>query len=128
VPPESEASDLAQQRCVPCEGATAALTGDELRGYFAKLGDEWELAEEHHLEKEVRFVNFADALDFTNQVGAVAEAEGHHPDLLLGWGRVKIFLWTHAADGLTKNDFILAAKISRLTSQRESGIAVDFGT
>jgi 4a-hydroxytetrahydrobiopterin dehydratase len=128
VPSESEAIELERQHCVPCEGAVTALGGDELRGYFAKLGDGWALAKEHHLEKEVRFVNFADALDFANQVGAVAEAEGHHPDLLLGWGRVKIFLWTHAADGLTKNDFILASKISRLTSQRESGVTVDVGT
>ena len=66
---------------------------------------------EHHLEKEYLFKNFQEALAFTNAVGAIAEEEGHHPDVLLSYGKVKIMLWTHKIDGLTESDFILAAKI-----------------
>jgi 4a-hydroxytetrahydrobiopterin dehydratase len=83
--------------------------------HLERLGDGWEASGIHHLEKEYRFLNFVDALRFVNQVGELAEADGHHPDLLLGWGRVKVYLWTHAAGGLTKNDFILAAKIGALS-------------
>lgn len=66
--------------------------------------------DEHHLEKEYRFRNFQEALDFTNKVGAIAQEEGHHPDIYLAWGLVKLSLWTHKIDGLSENDFILAAK------------------
>jgi 4a-hydroxytetrahydrobiopterin dehydratase len=111
---ESESAGLAQERCVPCEGGVASLDGDAARKYFAELGDGWRLVGVQRIEKEYRFVNFVDALRFTNRIGEVAEAEGHHPEIVLGWGRVKIYLWTHAADGLTKNDFVLAAKISQL--------------
>lgn len=71
----------------------------------------WEAVEEHHLEKEYKFANFAGALDFVNRVGAVAEAEGHHPDINFGWGYARIRIYTHAIDGLSESDFILAAKI-----------------
>ena len=75
-----------------------------------KLGGGWTIASEHHLEKEYKFKNFREALDFTNRVGEIAEAQGHHPDIYLAWGKVKITLWTHKIDGLTESDFILAAK------------------
>lgn len=68
----------------------------------------------HHLEKEYRFADFKTALDFTNKVGAVAEKEGHHPDIYLAYGKVKIVLWTHKIDGLSESDFILAAKCDEL--------------
>ena len=111
---------LVDQRCVPCEGGVPALSGAEVQAYLARLGGEWTLSSERHLEKELRFPDFASALMFANRVGELAETEGHHPDMLVGWGRVKIYLWTHAADGLTSNDFILAAKISRLVEQERS--------
>jgi 4a-hydroxytetrahydrobiopterin dehydratase len=66
------------------------------------------------LEKEYRFRDFREALRFANRIGDLAEAEGHHPDLLIRWGRVEVVLFTHAVSRLTKNDFVLAAKISRL--------------
>lgn len=80
------------------------------------LKGDWKVVNEHHLEKEYQFKDFKEALDFTNQIGALAEEEGHHPDIHLGWGKVRIALWTHKINGLSENDFILAAKISRLKS------------
>jgi 4a-hydroxytetrahydrobiopterin dehydratase len=76
---------------------------------------------EHHLEKEYRFPNFREALDFTNQVGEMAEEQGHHPDIELSWGRVKLLVWTHKIDGLTESDFIWAAKADRLSSGKTPG-------
>ncbi|HEX5133458.1 MAG TPA: 4a-hydroxytetrahydrobiopterin dehydratase [Candidatus Krumholzibacteria bacterium] len=75
-----------------------------------KLGGGWKVVDEHHLEKSYEFADFATALAFTNRVGAIAEAEGHHPDIHLAWGRVGLTIWTHKIDGLTESDFILAAK------------------
>jgi len=114
VPEPSSAAGLSQARCVPCEGGVTALSEDEVRQYHEELGTDWNRVDTRRLEKEYRFVNFVEAMQFANRIGELAEAEGHHPDLLVGWGRVKVYLWTHAADGLTKNDFILAAKISQL--------------
>jgi 4a-hydroxytetrahydrobiopterin dehydratase len=74
----------------------------------------WEVAEGHHLSKGYEFANFAEALDFVNRVGRVAEAEGHHPDISFGWGYARLRIYTHAIDGLTESDFILAAKIDEL--------------
>jgi len=76
----------------------------------ALLGGGWRVVDEHHLEKAYAFDDFRQALDFTNRVGDIAEAEGHHPDVHLGWGRVTLTIWTHKIDGLTESDFILAAR------------------
>ena len=81
-----------------------------------KLANDWRVVDGHHLEKDYKFKNFVEALDFTNRVGAIAEAQGHHPDILLSWGRVEVTLWTHKIDGLTESDFIMAAKIDNLFS------------
>jgi len=102
--------DLSQKKCVPCSKKYPPLKGDTLKSLFAQLGPGWKLMDEHHLEKEYRFRNFQEALDFTNKVGAIAQEEGHHPDIYLAWGLVKLSLWTHKIDGLSENDFILAAK------------------
>ena len=104
------ASELAQKECIPCRGGVPPLKGKELTVLLEKLGGGWTIAGEHHLEKEYKFKNFREALDFTNRVGEIAEAQGHHPDIYLAWGKVKITLWTHKIDGLTESDFILAAK------------------
>jgi 4a-hydroxytetrahydrobiopterin dehydratase len=104
------ASDLAKRKCVPCTGATPRLKGKELEDYQRQLGNSWRVVDGHHLEKEYQFKDFVSALGFTNRVGAVAEEEGHHPDIALGWGKVKLTIWTHAIDGLSESDFILAAK------------------
>lgn len=107
-------SELSSKHCVPCEGGISALRGDALSKFRSQLAEGWKLVNEHHLEKEFKFRNFRDALEFTNRIGAIAEAEGHHPDIHLSWGRVRVESWTHKALGLTANDFILAAKIDEI--------------
>jgi len=107
-------SNLATEKCVPCRGGVPAIKGGELRALAEELGGGWSVVDEHHLEKELTFPDFASALAFTNRVGALAEEEGHHPDIHLAWGKVRITIWTHKVDGLTRSDFILAAKIDRL--------------
>lgn len=106
-------SALADEKCVPCRGGVPALKGEELASLLRELGNGWRVVDEHHLEKEFPFPDFAQALAFTNRVGALAEEEGHHPDIYLAWGKVRITIWTHKAGGLTRSDFVLAAKIDR---------------
>lgn len=102
--------NLLSKQCVPCRGGIPPLKGKELQKLQQQLGPGWQIIEEHHLEKEYRFPDFSQALGFTNKIGTLAEQEGHHPDIYLGWGRVKLQIWTHKIDGLTESDFILAAK------------------
>ena len=109
-------STLAGEACVPCRGGVPPLKGEELAGLARQLGGGWQIVDEHHLEKEWRFPDFKQALAFTNAVGALAEEQGHHPDLYLAWGKVRITIWTHKIDGLTRSDFVLAAKIDNLSS------------
>jgi len=104
------ASELAKRHCVPCRGGTPPLSREEQGRLLEKLEAGWSVPDGHHLLREYRFPDFRTALAFVNRVGEVAEAEGHHPDLELTWGRVAIKIWTHAIDGLTESDFILAAK------------------
>ena len=101
---------LASKHCVPCHGGVPRLKGKEIEPLLAQLGG-WQVVEEHHLSKEYKFTNFAAALDFVNRVGRVAEAEGHHPDIEFGWGYARVRIYTHAIDGLSESDFILAARI-----------------
>lgn len=103
-------SELSQQKCRPCEEGGQPLKGDAITQLRQQLGKDWKVIDEHHLEKEFTFKDFKQALDFTNRVGAIAEKEGHHPDIFLGWGKVKLTIWTHSVGGLSENDFILAAK------------------
>ena len=105
---------LSEKDCVPCKGGVAPLKGDDLNRLARELQPGWRVLEEHHLEKEFKFPNFKDALAFTNKVGELAEAQGHHPDIYLAWGKVKLTIWTHKINGLTESDFILAAKADRL--------------
>lgn len=106
--------DLAQKKCVPCEGETKPLNPTEYRDYHEQVKD-WEVVEEKKIEKKFKFKNFADALTFVNNVGAIAEAENHHPNIYLyGWNKVTITLTTHAIGGLSVNDFIVAYRINKL--------------
>ena len=105
---------LADKKCVPCRGGVPPLKGEELKMLRDNIS-EWQVVSEHHLHREFRFPDFKQALDFVNRVAAIAEQEGHHPDILLAWGKVGITLWTHTIDGLTESDFILAAKIDRVS-------------
>jgi 4a-hydroxytetrahydrobiopterin dehydratase len=104
---------LCDLSCRACRGGAAALKGPELRAYAEQVPD-WKVIDEHHLSRTLKFPDFATALAFVNRVGALAEEEGHHPDIHLAWGRLRIKIWTHKADGLTESDFILAAKIDAL--------------
>jgi 4a-hydroxytetrahydrobiopterin dehydratase len=103
-------SELADGTCIPCRGGVPSLNGKELDVLQKKLANDWEVINEHHLEKEYLFGNFRKALDFTNKVGEMAEIQNHHPDIHLAWGKVKLTIWTHKIDGLTESDFIFAAK------------------
>ncbi|HUP62040.1 MAG TPA: 4a-hydroxytetrahydrobiopterin dehydratase [Thermoanaerobaculia bacterium] len=117
-------TSLASEKCVPCRGGVPPLKGAELRAVERELGGGWQVVDEHHLEKSFSFPDFASALAFTNRVGAIAEGEGHHPDIHLAWGKVRITIWTHKVDGLTRSDFVLAAKIdqqSPLPAERGEG-------
>jgi 4a-hydroxytetrahydrobiopterin dehydratase len=105
---------LAEKECVPCKGGVAKLEGKDLERLESELGNGWEVADGHHLEKEYEFKDFREALAFTNKVGELAESQGHHPDIYLAWGKVKLTVWTHKVDGLTESDFVLAAKADRL--------------
>ncbi|MDB5105151.1 MAG: putative pterin-4-alpha-carbinolamine dehydratase [Fibrobacteres bacterium] len=105
---------LAAKECVPCKGGTPPLEGEALRDLSARLGHGWKVVDEHHLEKEFPFKDFKEALEFTNRIGEVAEAQGHHPDIYLAWGKVRVTLWTHKIGGLTESDFVMAAKIQTL--------------
>ncbi|HEV3208063.1 MAG TPA: 4a-hydroxytetrahydrobiopterin dehydratase [Terriglobales bacterium] len=104
---------LADQTCVPCRGGVPAVKGVELK-QIQQLVPEWKVEKEHHISRTFTFPDFKQALDFVNRVGNVAEQQGHHPDILLAWGKAEITLWTHKIDGLTQSDFIMAAKIDQL--------------
>jgi 4a-hydroxytetrahydrobiopterin dehydratase len=106
--------DLASKKCVPCRAGTPPLSGPALERLQAELDPAWRVEREHQLVRDFEFPDFATALAFTNRIGQLAESEGHHPDLELGWGRVRVTLWTHAIDGLSESDFVLAAKVDRL--------------
>ncbi len=105
---------LARKDCIPCKAGTPPLQGDGVRKLLDQLGNGWTVAEGRRLEKEFKFKDFRQALAFTNRVGALAEEQNHHPDILLSWGKAGITLWTHAVGGLSENDFVLAAKIEGL--------------
>ncbi len=103
-------SELSKKKCVPCVSGTPPLGGEELLRFFRELEEGWELKEEKQIVKDYRFKDFKEALTFVNDIGKIAEEEGHHPDITLSWGKVKVLFWTHKIKGLTESDFILAAK------------------
>ena len=109
-------SELAKKDCVPCRGGVPALGADEVAALLKKLHGGWSAIDNHHIEKSFSFPDFRGALDFTNQVGELAERVGHHPDISLAWGKVKLVIWTHKIDGLTESDFVLAAKADEILS------------
>ncbi len=109
-------SSLASKTCVPCRGGVLPLKGKELDQIHKQLPQwaQWKIANEHHITRTFTFPDFKQALDFVNRVGALAEEQGHHPDILLTWGKAEITLWTHKVGGLSESDFIMAAKIDQL--------------
>ena len=108
-------TELRDERCVPCKGGMPALNPQQYLKYLSQI-KEWQLVDDVKIEKKFKFKNFKEALAFVNKVGKIAEEENHHPNIYLyGWNKVKITLTTHAIHGLSKNDFILAAKIDKTT-------------
>lgn len=103
--------DLAKKDCVPCKGGVPPLKGEALQDLHEQLGSGWELIEEHHLEKQYKLKDWAQAIALTNRVSEIAEEANHHPDVFLTWGKVKVTIWTHKIDGLTESDFVFAAKV-----------------
>jgi len=108
------ASELSKMECKPCRGGIPPMAEPELSSYLEQLGGDWRVVEGHHLENEYVFRDFRQALAFTNRIGELAEGVGHHPDLHLAWGKVKVIIWTHKIDGLSETDFIFAAKVDVL--------------
>lgn len=106
---------LDKKKCQACTSNTPPLIESVVQEFLTQLHEDWKLKEKK-LYRVFQFKNFANALDFLNKVGRLAEEEGHHPDMFITWGRVEIELWTHKIQGLSENDFILAAKIDKLTS------------
>ena len=110
-------SSLTQLKCEPCSGNTPKLSSDDIQKKLSEV-DEWQLNDNKDMIfKKFKFNNFKKALNFTNLVGELAEEEGHHPDISLGWGYCLIMIHTHAVNGLSINDFILAAKIDKIIQQ-----------
>ena len=110
----NEGNSLAKNKCTPCQGGVEPLNHEEIEKLLKKLAGDWQVILDRHLEKEYKFKNFAQALDFVNKVGQLAESQGHHPDIHLSWGKVELTVWTHKIDGLTESDFVFAAKVDRL--------------
>jgi 4a-hydroxytetrahydrobiopterin dehydratase len=106
-------SKLASKNCVPCKGGVPSLRGAELKSLHKQV-PAWELVAGRQITRAFTFPDFAKALKFVNRVGALAEKQGHHPDIFLTWGKAAITLWTHKIDGLSESDFIMAAKIDRI--------------
>ena len=110
-------SDLTKKKCIPCEGGAIPFDISEIHKYQKKV-DGWDVLKNEKniffLHKKFNFKNFLDSQDFVNKVGKISEDEGHHPDISFGWGYAEIKITTHAIEGLSENDFILAAKIDHL--------------
>jgi len=104
---------LADLKCVPCRGGTPPMGRKKAEELLRQLSPGWQLNADGHLERSFPFKDFVQALAFANQVGAVAEVEGHHPDLHVAWGKCRVEIWTHKIQGLTESDFYLAAKADR---------------
>ena len=105
--------ELADNKCVACRGGTPPMERARIDDMLTQLADGWELNDAGHLERLYKFEDFAGALAFVNKVGAIAEAEGHHPDIYLAWGKCNVEIWTHKIKGLTESDFFMAAKADR---------------
>ncbi len=112
-----QSCSLAEQTCEPCRGGVLPMERAEAEVMLQQLGSEWTLNDAGHLRRIYPFANFMGSLNFANALGAIAEQQGHHPDILVAWGRCEVEIWTHKIDGLATADFILAAKADRVYAQ-----------
>ena len=106
--------DLSKKKCVPCEGGVPPLNRKEIAELRKDISADWMVSEENRLKKEFLFVNYKHTMDFVNKAAAIAEEEGHHPVMHVFYAKVDVELWTHSIEGLSENDFIMAAKIDKL--------------
>ena len=106
--------DLSAKKCKPCEGGIAPLDEKQIEEIKGHIKSDWKVSENKKLIREYLFVNYRHTMDFVNKVSLLAEEEGHHPIMHVYYGRVVIELWTHAIDGLSENDFIMAYKIDKI--------------
>jgi len=109
---------LAEKNCVPCRGGVPPLDADAIAGLLPQLEPGWEAVDHHHLRRTYKLPDFAAALALVDKIGAMAEAQAHHPDLQLSWGKVVVEIWTHKIHGLTESDFVFAAKCDALAAGR----------
>lgn len=109
------AEELAEKHCVPCEGGTQPLTREEAQRYLDRIAPEWALSDDATtIHKDFKFKGFNKTMGFVNAIAWIANSEGHHPDLEVGYGHCHVHFTTHAVDGLSENDFICAAKVDKL--------------
>ena len=115
---EKNMTELADKKCIPCEGGIPSFDLKEIHKYLKKI-DGWHVKSDdsktYYLQKDFKFQNFLQSQNFVNRVGKIAEDESHHPDIWFGWGYAKIKIFTHAINGLHESDFVLAAKIDRIS-------------
>ena len=107
---------LSDKKCVTCEGGVPPLSETEIKTYLSQIKEGWKAMDSKKIQKEFKFGDFKEAMEFVNKVAVIAEQEGHHPDIHIFYNTVKIELWTHAIEGLSENDFILAAKVDKITA------------
>jgi 4a-hydroxytetrahydrobiopterin dehydratase len=112
-------ASLADQTCIPCKGGVPPLNREQIAPLQAEVPG-WEVPDDKRLVRTYRFKNFAEAMSYANQVAAIAEEQGHHPDLYVAWGKVRVEVWTHKIDGLTESDFYFAAKCDRAYAESEA--------
>ncbi len=105
---------LAEKSCIPCQGSMSPFGQEEGKVLLNQLKEGWEIQDSGHLYKDFKFPNFIKAMDFANEIAIIAEKEGHHPNLKIAWGACSVEIWTHKINGLSENDFYLAAKIDQL--------------
>ena len=106
---------LSDKKCIPCEGGIPALTKSDMKQKLKQLDSNWLLVD-NKIQRTFNFVNFKHTMNFVNQVADIAEQEGHHPVMLVEYGKCQIYLWTHSINGLSENDFILASKIDKINN------------
>ncbi len=106
--------ELASRQCTPCKSGVPPLDANKIAPLLSQLEDDWEVVNQHHLARTYKFKNFAQALEFVNRIGQMAEEQGHHPDLHLAWGKTRVEIWTHKINGLHEADFVFAAKCDTL--------------
>lgn len=111
---KNESMELKERKCKPCEGGILSLSSRKIEIFLKQINEDWKVIENKKLRREFRFVNFRQTMEFVNKVAEISEEEGHHPELMVGYGHCEIEIWTHAIGGLSENDFILAAKIDEL--------------